>query len=54
LKEHYLGWLEGVRPDLLVDYHERYRRAYASTEERNRTHRFGARAHRQASAAGSA
>jgi DNA repair photolyase len=35
VKEHYLGWLQGVRPDLVAEHEERYRRSYASTEQRN-------------------
>jgi DNA repair photolyase len=28
VREHYLGWLAGARPDLLAEYHRRYRTSY--------------------------
>jgi DNA repair photolyase len=33
VREHYLGWLEGARPDLLPEHRRRYRRVYLSAEE---------------------
>jgi DNA repair photolyase len=36
VREQYLGWLAGYRPDLLPRYQEMYRSAYASTAERER------------------
>ena len=35
VREHYLGWLGSVRPDLVADYEHRYRRAYLAAAERN-------------------
>ncbi|MBA3267521.1 MAG: hypothetical protein H0T70_04605, partial [Acidimicrobiia bacterium] len=32
VREHYMGWLAGARPDLLADYQRRYPRAYASRQ----------------------
>jgi hypothetical protein len=39
VREHYLGWLEGYRPDLLERHHQLYRRSYAPSEERARISR---------------
>jgi DNA repair photolyase len=33
VREHYLGWLAGARPDLLDEYRRRYRRSYLPAEE---------------------
>lgn len=35
VREHYLGWLGSVRPDLVADHLRRYRRAYLPAAERN-------------------
>lgn len=34
VREHYLGWLASVRPDLVADYERRYRKAYLPATER--------------------
>jgi DNA repair photolyase len=36
VKEHYLGWLRGTRPDLVDDYERRYPRAYAPKADQER------------------
>ena len=36
VREHYLGWLEANRPELMPEMRRRYRRAYAAGEERER------------------
>jgi DNA repair photolyase len=36
VREHYLGWLQGYRPDLMEQHLRLYRRAYAPREERDR------------------
>jgi DNA repair photolyase len=36
VREHYLGWLEANRPELMPEMRRRYRRAYAAAEERER------------------
>ena len=36
VREHYLGWLEGARPDLLPTHQRLYPRAYAPAHERTR------------------
>ena len=33
VREHYLGWLAGARPDLVDEYRRRYRRSYLPAEE---------------------
>ncbi len=33
VREHYLGWLAGARPDLVDEYRRRYRRSYLSAGE---------------------
>jgi DNA repair photolyase len=33
VREHYLGWLTGARPDLVDEYRRRYRRPYLPAEE---------------------
>jgi DNA repair photolyase len=33
VREHYLGWLAGARPDLVDEYRRRYRRAYLPAED---------------------
>jgi DNA repair photolyase len=35
VREHYLGWLAGARPDLVEEYRERYRRAYLPAAEQD-------------------
>jgi DNA repair photolyase len=35
LRDHYLGWLAGARPELLADTRRRYRGAYAPASERD-------------------
>jgi DNA repair photolyase len=35
VREHYLGWLAGHRPDLVDDHEQRYRRAYATSAARD-------------------
>jgi DNA repair photolyase len=36
VREHYLGWLEDARPDLVDDHLARYRGAYLTVDERRR------------------
>jgi DNA repair photolyase len=36
VREHYLGWLEESRPELMPEMRRRYRRAYAAAEQRER------------------
>ena len=33
VKDHFMGWLDEVRPDLVADYARRYRRAYVDKQE---------------------
>ena len=49
VREHYLGWLEGERPDLLADHRRRYRRSYADPADRRD---FAARVRRLVERAG--
>jgi DNA repair photolyase len=35
VREHYLGWLAGARPDLVDEYRRRYRRSYLSAGEQD-------------------
>jgi DNA repair photolyase len=49
VREHYLGWLGGERPELLAEYRRRYRRSYAEPADRRD---FAARVRRLVERAG--
>ena len=43
VREHFMGWLAGARPDLVADFERRYRRAYLpSAEQRELSSRVAA------------
>jgi hypothetical protein len=52
VREHYLGWLAGARPDLVDEYRRRYRRSYLAPGEQGalaaQVRSSAARARRQA------